>query len=121
MRLLVAERKNDKQRRLIAGSIFLKFGQTVFYAFTGCAPQDLRLHPHDIIQIDSIRDACKDGFRWYDFGEVSEDNESLAQFKGKWGRGAKASVSLLLSGIEGSTGHCRSTHALYPKGVERFA
>jgi len=85
MRLLVAERKNDKQRRLIAGSIFLKFGQTVFYAFTGCAPQDLRLHPHDIIQIDSIRDACKDGFRWYDFGEVSEDNESLAQFKGKWG------------------------------------
>lgn len=85
MRLLLAEQKNNEQKKLIAGSIFLKFGQTVFYAFTGCAPRNLCLHPHDIIQIEAIRDACKCGFRWYDFGEVTEDNESLAQFKGKWG------------------------------------
>jgi hypothetical protein len=85
MRLLLAERKQDGLTSLIAGSIFLKFGQTVFYAFTGCAPRDLHLHPHDIIQLEAIRDACKCGYRWYDFGEVSEDNESLAQFKGKWG------------------------------------
>lgn len=85
MRLLLAERCEDGQRNLIAGSIFLKFGQTVFYSFTGCAPRDLCLHPHDIIQIEAIRDACKSGFRWYDFGEVSEENESLAQFKSKWG------------------------------------
>jgi hypothetical protein len=85
MRLLLAERKQDGLTSLIAGSIFLKFGQTVFYAFTGCSPRDLHLHPHDIIQLEAIRDACKCGYRWYDFGEVSEDNESLAQFKGKWG------------------------------------
>ena len=85
MRLLLAERKTEGQTNLVAGSIFLKFGQTVFYAFTGCAPRNLYLHPHDIIQLEAIRDACKCGYRWYDFGEVSEDNESLAQFKGKWG------------------------------------
>lgn len=85
MRLLLAERSKEGQRSLVAGSIFLKFGQTVFYGFTGCAPRNFHLHPHDIIQIEAIRDACKGGFRWYDFGEVSEDNESLAQFKGKWG------------------------------------
>jgi hypothetical protein len=85
MRLLLAEQKKDEQRNLVAGSIFLKFGQTAFYAFTGCSPRDLYLHPNDIIQMEAIRDACKGGFRWYDFGEVSEDNESLAQFKGKWG------------------------------------
>jgi lipid II:glycine glycyltransferase (peptidoglycan interpeptide bridge formation enzyme) len=90
MRLLLAEQKKaeqqmNEQTRLVAGSIFLKFGQTVFYSFTGCAPRDLCLHPHDLIQIEAIRDACKGGFRWYDFGEVSEDNESLAQFKSKWG------------------------------------
>lgn len=90
MRLLLAEQKRDGQTNLVAGSIFLKFGQTVFYAFTGCAPRDLCLHPHDIIQLEAIRDACKGGFRWYDFGEVSEDSESLAQFKGKWGTEPKA-------------------------------
>jgi hypothetical protein len=85
MRLLLAEQDNGDQMRFVAGSIFLKFGQTVSYAFTGCAPADLSLHPHDIIQIEAIREACKSGFRWYDFGEVSEDNQSLAQFKQKWG------------------------------------
>jgi hypothetical protein len=85
MRLLLAEQKKGPRTKLVAGSICLKFGQTAFYAFTGCNPRDLYLHPHDLIQIEAIRDACKNGFRWYDFGEVSEDNESLAQFKGKWG------------------------------------
>ncbi len=85
MRLLLAERKRENETYLVAGSIFLKFGQTVFYAFTGCARRNLYLHPHDIIQLEAIRDACKGGYRWYDFGEVTEDNESLAQFKGKWG------------------------------------
>lgn len=90
MRLVLAEQKvtdaaENQPARLVAGSIFLKFGQTVFYAFTGCDPRDFHLHPHDLIQIEAIRDACKGGFRLYDFGEVSEDNESLAQFKGKWG------------------------------------
>lgn len=85
MRLLLAEREKDQQIRLIAGSILLQFGQTAFYAFTGCAPEDFRLHPHDILQIEAIRGACRSGFRWYDFGEVTEDHEALAQFKTKWG------------------------------------
>jgi CelD/BcsL family acetyltransferase involved in cellulose biosynthesis len=85
MRLLVVEQRDRKGVRMVAGSILLKFGQTVFYAFTGCAPKDLCLHPHDILQIEAIRDACGNGYRWYDFSEVSEDHESLAQFKGKWG------------------------------------
>ena len=85
MKVLLAEREKDDQVRLVAGSILLQFGQTVFYAFTGCAPEDFCLHPHDILQIGAIRGACKAGFRWYDFGEVTEDHEALAQFKTKWG------------------------------------
>ena len=73
------------KKRIVAGSILLQFGQTVFYAFTGCAPDDFCLHPHDILQIEAIRGACRGGFRWYDFGEVAEDHEALAQFKTKWG------------------------------------
>ena len=85
MQLLLAEQRTSSQNRLVAGSILLMFGQTVSYAFTGCDPADLPLHANDIIQIEAIRHACKSGFRWYDFGEVAEDHESLAQFKGKWG------------------------------------
>jgi Acetyltransferase (GNAT) domain len=85
MRLLLAEQHNAGQTRLVAGSVLLQFGQKVFYAFTGCAPEDFGLHPHDILQIEAIRGACRSGFRWYDFGEVSEEHEALAQFKTKWG------------------------------------
>lgn len=85
IKLLLAEREKDEQVRLVAGSILLQFGQTAFYAFTGCAPEDFALHPHDILQIEAIRGACRAGFRWYDFGEVTEDHEALAQFKTKWG------------------------------------
>jgi hypothetical protein len=85
MRLLLAERQKRGEKRLVAGSVLLQFGQTVFYAFTGCAPEDFHLHPHDILQIEAIRSACRAGFRWYDFGEVAEEHEALAQFKTKWG------------------------------------
>lgn len=89
IKLLLAERLERGQNRIVAGSIFLRFGQTVFYAFTGCAHQDFNLHPHDIIQLESIRDSCKNGYRWYDFGEAGADGGGLAQFKGKWGTDAK--------------------------------
>lgn len=85
MRLLIAEQTKQGLKTMIAGSILLEFGQTVFYAFTGCAPEDFCLHPHDILQIEAIRGACRSGFRWYDFGEVAEEHESLSQFKTKWG------------------------------------
>lgn len=85
MRFAVAEQQTEQGARMVAGSILLGFGQTEFYSFTGCAPADFGLHPHDIIQLDSIRAACKAGFRWYDFGEVPEEHEELNQFKGKWG------------------------------------
>jgi len=85
MRLLIAEHREREQKRMVAGSIVLEFGQTAFYAFTGCAPEDFHLYPHDVLQIESIRSACRSGYRWYDFGEVAEDHDSLAQFKTKWG------------------------------------
>ena len=85
MRLLLAEQHEAGRSRLLAGSIFLMFGPTVFYAFNGRHRQDLALRPNDAIQWRAIHDACKEGFRRYDFGEVVESNQGLAEFKGKWG------------------------------------
>ncbi|MDQ3854769.1 MAG: GNAT family N-acetyltransferase [Chloroflexota bacterium] len=85
LRLLLAERHEAGQSQLLAGSIFLMFGQTVFYAFNGRRREALSLEPNDAIQWQAIHDACRDGFRRYDFGEVAENNQGLAAFKSKWG------------------------------------
>ncbi len=81
MRLLVAERN----RRLIAGSLYLTFGSTVFYAFNGCRRSELHLRPNDLIQWHAIETFQREGFREYDLGEVSTGNDGLADFKAKWG------------------------------------
>ena len=89
MKLLIAERTEGRRNRMIAGSVFLRYGQTVFYAFTGCAHRDFHLHPHDILQLESIRDSCKNGYRWYDSAKRPTITVALSQFKGKWGTQAK--------------------------------
>jgi Acetyltransferase (GNAT) domain len=70
---------------LLAGSITLMLGDTAFYAFNGRLTESLPLRPNDLLQWHALRDAAASGYRWYDFGEVSEGNEGLARFKAKWG------------------------------------
>jgi Acetyltransferase (GNAT) domain len=84
MRLLLAEQYEEGRSRLLAGCIFLMFGQTVFYAYNGRRTEDLPLRPNDAIHWRAIQDACAEGFRHYDLGEVAEDNPGLARFKSKW-------------------------------------
>lgn len=85
MRLLLAEIPQGEERRLLAGSIFLLFGRTVFYAFNGRRRADLTLRPNDAIHWQAIQDACRAGFRTFDFGEVPDTHQGLAEFKRKWG------------------------------------
>jgi CelD/BcsL family acetyltransferase involved in cellulose biosynthesis len=85
MRLLLAEQHATGQSRIIAGSIFLTFGNTVSYAFNGSCLSDLPLRPNDVIQWQAINDACASGAQLFDFGEVPDGNEDLAKFKSKWG------------------------------------
>ena len=81
LRLLVAEREG----RLLAGSVLVQFGSTVFYAFNGRRADALGLRPNDLIQWHAIHDAAGAGFRRYDLGEVEHDQQGLAAFKAKWG------------------------------------
>jgi CelD/BcsL family acetyltransferase involved in cellulose biosynthesis len=85
MQLLLAERQTGERRQLLAGSLFLMFGQTVFYAFNGCESDGRSLRANDVIQWQAITDACQAGFRHYDLGEVVETQEGLHEFKSKWG------------------------------------
>jgi hypothetical protein len=85
MQLQLAEQHDGGQRRLVAGSIFLTFGGTVWYAFTGVGDADRSLHANDLILWDSINNACRSGARWFDLGEVAEEHPELVRFKTKWG------------------------------------
>jgi Acetyltransferase (GNAT) domain len=85
MRLLLAEQMVDGKRRVLAGSMFLMFGSTVTYAFNARLREGLSLRPNDALQWRAVHDACAEGFRWYDLGEVGEGNVGLAGFKAKWG------------------------------------
>jgi hypothetical protein len=89
MRLLLAEHRSGNRAEMLAGSVFLMHGATVFYAFNGARRDALSLRPNDIIQWHAIHDAVKEGFRRYDFGEVSQENHDLAAFKSKWGTEAQ--------------------------------
>jgi len=84
IRLLLAHMDMDGEKRLLAGSIFLMFGRTVFYAFNGRRREELSMQPNYAILWRAIHDACEEGFRFFDLGEVTEENSGLAEFKGKW-------------------------------------
>jgi hypothetical protein len=83
--LLLAERGQGPAGVLLAGSLFLGFNRTVFYAKNGCRRDALNLHPNDAIQWEAIHAACAAGYSFYNLGEVQDDKTGLAKFKEKWG------------------------------------
>ena len=85
LRLQLAEQASDDHAVLVAGSLLLAFNTTVFYAYNGVSDEGLALRANDALQWHALRDACREGFRRYDLGEVSADNPGLAEFKRKWG------------------------------------
>ena len=85
LRLVLAHRPQSGRDVLLAGSMLLMLGGTVFYAFNGRAEEALPRHANDLLQWHAMRDAAAAGYRWYDFGEVEPGNQGLADFKAKWG------------------------------------
>lgn len=83
--LLLAERRAGGSTELLAGSVFLRHGQVIYYAFNGRDRSGLEFRPNDAIHWHAISEGCASGFRRYDFGEVVEANAGLARFKRKWG------------------------------------
>ena len=85
LRLLLAEQQRDNGTVIVAGSIFLSMGNGASYAFTGCLTKNLCTHANDLILWEAIRQACREGYRFLDFGEVPEEHPQLVRFKTKWG------------------------------------
>lgn len=85
LKVFLAEQHNTSGSRIIGGHFYFYLGQTMTYAFSASRTNDLSLRPNDIILWQSINDAHRNGFRIVDLGEVPEGDDTLAQFKSKWG------------------------------------
>lgn len=83
MRLLLAEQVTGTGSTLLAGSLLLMFGSTVFYAFNGSRRDALNLRPRDLIRWHAIHKASPEGYQYDDVGVVSANHHGLAQFKSK--------------------------------------
>jgi len=80
MRLWLAKRDGQ----VVAGVLVLAYAGTAFYAFGGWQEGSEYAHANDLLHWEAIHEACRLGFRSYDFGEVAEGDAGLAQFKSKW-------------------------------------
>ena len=87
MKLALAELESDGQKIIIAGSVLFYYNNSVIYAFNGSSRkrEHFELRPNDLIHWQAILDAQREGYKTYNFGEVSKDHSGLAAYKKKWG------------------------------------
>ncbi len=86
MQLVLAELEENGKNTVIAGSILFFYNKTVTHAFSGSSRsrKHIELRPNDLLHWYAMLDAQKNGFKYYDFGEVSKGNIGLATYKKKW-------------------------------------
>jgi len=86
MQLVLAELEENSKNTAIAGSILFFYNKTVTHAFSGSSRirKHMELRPNDLLHWYAMLDAQKNGFKYYDFGEVSKGNIGLATYKKKW-------------------------------------
>jgi serine/alanine adding enzyme len=73
------------QGQIISTLLLLKYKETVIYEFGASRFDMMRLSPSPFLLWEAIKQAKRDGYKRFDFGRTSDDNQSLAHFKMKWG------------------------------------
>ena len=73
------------QGEMIAGIIILRHGRTAVFAFAGAKRTEIWRNPYDLLHWSAIHKAWKDGYAYYDFGEVDDNDSGLKHYKKKWG------------------------------------
>ena len=75
----------QKDDRVIAGLLFLKFGQTLTYKFGASEKSALANRPNDLLFWTAIQWGCENQYRFLDMGRSDPGNLGLIQFKQGWG------------------------------------
>jgi lipid II:glycine glycyltransferase (peptidoglycan interpeptide bridge formation enzyme) len=81
VKLWVAEYDN----KVVSALMFYSFKDTVMPAYIA-SDDDYKSHmPNNLLYWKAIEWACKNGYKYFDFGRTEPDNENLLKFKSKWG------------------------------------
>lgn len=79
--LLLAE----VEGKVVAGTMYLRHGQTIYYKFNASDLEQLQFRPNDLLVWEGIRQAKEDlGCESFDFGLSDSDQEGLLRFKRKF-------------------------------------
>lgn len=71
--------------KMIAGGIMERYKDRVTYGYGASDNDYVKFDPSKAFLWKSITDACKDGYKYYDFGRASYNNKGLIEFKKGWG------------------------------------
>jgi lipid II:glycine glycyltransferase (peptidoglycan interpeptide bridge formation enzyme) len=79
--LLIAEHEG----RPVAGLINFKFKDRISAEFAASDAAALNMGPNHLLFWETIRTACQEGFKVFDFGRTNPTNQDLMDFKRRWG------------------------------------
>ncbi|HET9258415.1 MAG TPA: GNAT family N-acetyltransferase [Pseudonocardiaceae bacterium] len=89
-----------KGETLIAGAMFLAWGDTVYYKFGASLREHLALRPNDAIFWSGIQWALQRGARLLDWGLSDLDQPGLIAYKRKWASEQRRIVTLRAGGAQ---------------------
>jgi CelD/BcsL family acetyltransferase involved in cellulose biosynthesis len=99
-------------RAVIAGAVFLAWGDTVIYKYGASDTAYWPLHPNHLVMWSAIRWGCEHGFRSFDFGRSDLTSRGLRQFKQSWGAETRSLVYTAVGGRAPRPGNGRLGDAL---------
>jgi CelD/BcsL family acetyltransferase involved in cellulose biosynthesis len=70
---------------VIAGCVFLTYGDTIYYKFNASDPNNLKKRPNQLILWETIQYACANNFEKFDLGRCAPEEEGLRTYKTRWG------------------------------------
>ena len=83
---------------VVAGAVFLAWGDTVIYKYGASDTAYWALHPNHLVMWSAIRWGCEHGFRSLDFGRSDLASKGLHQFKQSWGAEGRSLVYTFVGG-----------------------
>jgi lipid II:glycine glycyltransferase (peptidoglycan interpeptide bridge formation enzyme) len=71
--------------RIIAGSMYFCFGNTVLLKFNASDIKYSSYRPNYLLTWEAMERACQEGYERFDFGRSHPENHGLIRFKKQWG------------------------------------
>jgi hypothetical protein len=75
----------NHHQKIISTILLVKYKDTVVYEYGASIPEMMNLRPSQFLLWHGIQKSKEQGYKSFDFGRVTNDNESLVQFKERWG------------------------------------